>query len=106
MRKQLMTVMVAACVVVLVSGCAMVMAPVNGALYGDVQWPGGATSNSGSSKVGTGVCKTYLGMFSTGDASIQSIASSAGITKIQHIDVHSKNIWILYGEYIVTVYGE
>jgi hypothetical protein len=104
--RRLIASLVGLCAIALLSGCATVVAPVNGMIYGDVQWPGGATSNSGCSKSATGACKTYLGVFSTGDASIQTIAGSAGITKIHHVDCHSKNIWVLYGEFTVTVYGE
>ncbi len=106
MIRKLVTTMVVGVSALVLCGCAMVVAPVNGMFYGDVQWAQGATSNASWSKSGSGVCKTYLGLFSQGDASIESIAKSAGITRIHHIDAHSKNIWVLYGEYTVTVYGD
>lgn len=104
--KRLILGLSGALVVLIMTGCATVVAPVNGMFYGDVKWGGTATSNSGSQKVGKAMCKTYLGAFSQGDASIQAAAQSAGITKIHHVDYHSRNIWVLYGEFTVTVYGE
>jgi hypothetical protein len=88
------------------SGCAMVASPVMGSLYTDVQGPAGVTSNSGSSKMGTGSCQSILGLIATGDASIATAAKSAGITKIHHVDYYSQSILGFWAKYTVKVYGE
>lgn len=90
----------------LFTSCAMVSAPVNGGIYGDVKAPLAVTSNSGSSKVGTAEAKSILGFISSGDASIEAAAKSAGITKIHHVDYHAKNILTFYATYTTIVYGE
>lgn len=104
MRKVLLSCMAVACAALL-TGCGTVATPVLGWVYTDVQWGAGATSNSGSSKVGTAKATSYLGVVGVGDASIKAACDSAGITKIHHVDVHSKHILII-GWYETTVYGE
>jgi hypothetical protein len=106
MGKILSLIGVGVCSVALLTGCAGVMNPVVGAFYSDVRAPLTATSNTGSSKVGEGIAKSYVGIFATGDASIETAAKSAGITKIHHVDYHAYNIWVFYAKYTVTVYGE
>lgn len=91
---------------VLFSSCASVKSPLMGVLYTDVKAPEAVTSNAGKSKVGTGVAKSILGLVATGDASIETAAKSAGITRIHHVDYYSKSILGLYSEFTVTVYGE
>ncbi len=90
----------------LVSGCAMVAAPVNGGLFGNVKAPLAVTSNTVGAKVGKAQASSILGIISMGDASIQAAAKSAGITKISHVDYEANNILSLYATYTVYVYGE
>jgi len=93
---------------VILTGCgAMAASPVTGFLYTEVKGPVTATGiDTSSSKVGTATCTSLLGLIATGDASIETAAKSAGITKIHHVDYQSKNILGLYAEFTVTVYGE
>jgi hypothetical protein len=88
------------------TSCIAVSTPVLGTLYTDVKAPLAATSNSGSSKVGTATAQAIFGLVATGDASIEAAAKSAGITKIHHVDYHSKNILGIIGTFTVMVYGE
>jgi hypothetical protein len=89
------------------AGCAAyAISPVTGFVYTDVQGPGSATSNTGSSKVGTAVAESFLGLIATGDASIEAAMKDGGITKIHHVDYESKNILGLYATFTVVVYGE
>ena len=104
--KNLQKLTLGICLAFLVSSCAFVAAPVMGGLYTDVKGPHMATSNPVASKVGTGQASSILGIVATGDASIQSAARSAGITRISHIDYQSKNILGIYATYTVYVYGE
>lgn len=91
------------------TGCgALVASPVPGILYTDVRAPVAATDNtikdgyvSGSSTV-----TSVLGLIATGDASIETAAMNAGITKIYYVDYSSKSVLGLYATYTVTVFGE
>lgn len=91
---------------VLFSSCASVKSPLMGVIYTDVKAPEAITSNSGKSKVGTSVATSILGLVAQGDASIETAAKSAGITRIHHVDYASKSILGIYSTFTVTVYGE
>lgn len=90
----------------LLTSCATVKSPLNGSLYTSVKAPLTATSNSNSTKVGSAVATSVLGLVATGDASIDAAAKSAGITKIHHVDEESTSILGLFAKYKVYVYGE
>jgi hypothetical protein len=106
MRKLVASVLVAVFGISLLSGCAMVKAPVSGTWYTDLKAPEGVTSNAVSTKVGTGECVSILGLVATGDASIDAIARRAGITKIHHVDYEAFSVLGLYAKYTVFVHGE
>lgn len=119
----------------LTSGCAWATTPVWG-LYTDVKGPLQATSlapggqqargtlpasspmdQTGAAgtqqqsppanmKTGTAMASSILGIVATGDASIEAAAKDGGITRIHHVDHHSKNILGLYAEFTTIVYGE
>jgi hypothetical protein len=96
---------------VLLSGCAGVAPSAQGGrlagvLYTSVSTPDWITANSGSSKSGSASASSVLGIWATGDASVQAAASSAGITKIQHVDQKVEKVFIFWAKYTVTVYGE
>ena len=57
-------------------------------------------------KRGVAECKSYLAMFATGDASIDTAARGAGITKIHYVDWEAENVLGLIGTYRCIVYGE
>ena len=59
-----------------------------------------------SSKVGTAMSQSYLGIIAVGDSSIQTACKNGGITKISHVDWKVHNILGFVGEYTTTVYGE
>jgi len=77
-----------------------------GLIYTDLKTAGTATSNPVASKVGTGQASSILGLVATGDASIESAARKAGITRISHVDYEVKNIIGIYATFTVYVYGE
>lgn len=85
--------------------CSGLKSPISGALFLDVKDGMSVTSNSGSSKVGTGLVKGYCGVYAVGDASIQTAAKQAGITKIHHVDYHSTSLVGIINEYTIYVYG-
>lgn len=89
----------------LVSGCATSF-PM-GSLYTELRLPVTATSNGNKSpKVGMAECVSYLGLITTGDASIQTAKRNGGVTKIHHVDWQVENIMGIIGKYKLIVYGE
>lgn len=69
--------------------------------------PVAATSNPLGSKVGTssGTCYLRVLCFNV-DASIQTAAKNAGITKISTVDIQTKDILGIVVTYTTTVTGE
>lgn len=92
-----------------VTGCAMVACPTYGLLYTEIKGPVLATDNTTElegMKVGTAECSNILGLIAMGDASIETAAKSAGITKIYHVDSEVKNILGIFATYKLVVYGK
>ena len=88
----------------LLAGC--VKSPVQGIFYTDVKDGLAVTGNAGSSKVGTAEVKGYVGVVALGDASIQTAAREAGITRIHHVDYQAKSYVGIYTIYTIIVYGD
>jgi len=103
MKKVLLPVFAAA---VLSSCGAYVASPLTGFAYTDVKAPLAVTGNANSSKVGSAEAQSVLGIVATGDASIETAAKAAGITKIHHVDYHSTSILGIIAKFKVMVYGE
>lgn len=87
-------------------GTSCVKSPVVGGVYTDVKDGLAVTGNAGSSKVGTAEVKGYVGVVAMGDASIQTAAREAGITRIHHVDYQSKSYVGVYTIYTIIVYGD
>lgn len=105
--KQMKRFLMAGILTITLASCgAFAGAPVLGTIYTDVQAPLAVTSNQIGSKVGTGKATSILGIIATGDASINSAAKRAGISKISHIDYNSKSILGIFATWEVIVYGE
>ena len=94
----------AAFVALACAGC--VKSPVVGGIYTDVKDGLAVTGNAGSSKVGTAEVKGYVGLVALGDASIQTAAGDAGLTRIHHVDYQAKSYVGVYTIYTVIVYGD
>lgn len=94
-------------VVASMSSCASLSSQAGmGFIYTNVQTGEHVTSNPLGSKVGTASVNNILGVYLSGDASIQAAAKSAGIKKISHVDSHKKSILGVFSTYKVIVYGE
>ena len=93
-----------ACAALLSVGCAK--SPVVGGIYTDVKDGLAVTGNAGSSKVGTAEVKGYVGLVALGNASIQTAAREAGITRIHHVDYQTKYYVGVYTIYTIIVYGD
>jgi hypothetical protein len=91
----------------LLAGCAAyTMSPATGFLYTDLKAPLTATSHDTSSKMGTSIGSSILGLVATGDASIETAMKNGGITRVHHVDYHSKSILGIYATFTTIVYGE
>lgn len=86
--------------------CGVTKSPVMGVVYTDVVSGNAVTSNKLATKVGKSTAKAYLGLIATGDASYQTAAKNANITKISHVDEHNYTILGIYTVYETIVYGE
>jgi TRL (tRNA-associated locus)-like protein len=94
---------------VLLSGCvALVPSPLTGFIYSDVKapFPGMKCDFAQSPKMGESTAISILGWVAVGDASLETAAKSAGITKIHHVDFRSTNFFGAYATFTTIVYGE
>ncbi len=90
-------------------GCAS--APYGpGVLYTEYKVPGSSPDDASGlqpgSKVGISEVENYLGLISTGDASIAAAAKNGGIKSVKTVDVQFKNILGLYSKTTTTVTGD
>lgn len=78
-----------------------------GIFWTSVKEPVAATSLSSYSKKASGSATSFLGMIGIGDASIQSIAKKAGITRIKHVDKETTMLpFGIINTETFTVYGD
>jgi hypothetical protein len=92
---------------ILLSSCMPVASHLQGGILTDVKGPLMVSSNAGKpSKVGTATATTYLGLVAQGDASIETAAKNAGITRIHHVDYQAKSTLGIIATFTVTVYGD
>lgn len=75
-----------------------------GILYMDVQGPMGPAKGTGTGKVGEACANTFLALFATGDASIETAKRNGGITEVTTVDHRSRNI-IGFGSFCTIVTG-
>jgi hypothetical protein len=90
----------------LLTSCASVKSPLTGYLYNGTKSPVAVTDNALGTKKGEATAISVLGWVAVGDASVQTAARSAGITKISHVDEESTGVLGLFARYKVVVYGE
>ncbi|MCC8088306.1 MAG: TRL-like family protein [Rikenellaceae bacterium] len=86
--------------------CGVTKSPVLGLAYTDVTSGKEVTSNELATRVGKSTATGILGLVATGDASYQTAAKNAGITKITHVDEYNYTILGIYTKYETIVYGE
>ena len=90
----------------LLSACAAVQSPVLGALYTNVDWGTQVPDGAHGSKTGTAEATSILGLFATGDASVEAAADDGGITNVKSVDHHSYSILGIYAKFTTTVTGD
>ena len=100
MKKTFVSAALAVSAVVL-SSC---VSPI-GLVYTDATLPLTATSNAGSSKVGTATSTTYFGLWAEGDASIDAAKKNGGITTVSSVDEKINTILGIKTTYTTTVRG-
>ncbi|HZL99866.1 MAG TPA: TRL-like family protein [Planctomycetota bacterium] len=66
----------------------------------------GTDMDSGWSRMGKASCHNVLGLLAFGDATVETAARSAGITRIHHVDAASSRFLFIYSQYTTIVYGE
>ena len=64
------------------------------------------TSTDASTRSGSAVCKSILGLVAMGDCSIEAAKKAGGITKVNNAEFELKNILGVYAEYTTRVYGQ
>ena len=108
MKKALACLAVVLLAVALLTGCAypIVESPAVGIIYTEVEAPIGATSNANSTKVGTSMCESILGLIAIGDASIEAAMKDGEITQVYTVDHHLMNVLGVYVEWTTIVTGE
>lgn len=106
MFKRIATFITISAMAIALSGCARNQAPVNGFMFSDVKGPLMVTSSAiKPTRVGRSSMKSVLGIFASGDASIEAAAKIGGITEIHHVDYESRSTFGLMSEYTTVVYG-
>ena len=58
------------------------------------------------SRSGTACIKSYMGVYSKGDAGISAAAASGGITTIRAVDYKIQNIFFFYMKTCTIAYGD
>lgn len=106
MQRFIASLLIGVCVVMLFAGCAIVSSHLPAVVYTNVEGPVAATSNAGSTKIGTASATSILGIVATGDASIEAAARNGGITKIHHVDYKAQSVFGIYARFTTVVYGE
>jgi len=112
MKRLLVTTVLAALCVTMLTGCgAFIAFSGGGSLYQDTKVPmadvayRGPASNA-IAKKGEASFTSILGILATGDASLKAAMDNGGITKVHHIDQQVTNILGIIATYRVIVYGE
>ncbi len=88
----------------LLGACATPSTEVGIALFSDTVQPLMVTNNSGT-KVGRACGKNYLGLFITGDMSVDAAKKDGKITQVSSVDKEIKS-YALYAEVCTVVRGK
>ena len=88
------------------SGCvgAPVVPPL-GMVYTDIDAPLSLTGETGSRR-GEATVIAWLGLVSTGDASVKAAAAAGGITTVKRVDYDFYNFLGIYQRFKTVAYGD
>jgi len=98
------TIALAGCALLL-SACATGLSPAGVGLFTDVKGPITATDFSGT-KQGEACASTTIGLFISGDASIEAAKKAGGISKVAAVDYHTKGYYPFIGTTCTIVTGQ
>lgn len=93
-------------VALVLGGCAAGPSMTTGYWYTDQSGPMIATGEHAPSKVGKATAVSILGLVGTGDASLKAAMENGGITRVHHVDFHTRSILGLFAQTQVMVYGQ
>ena len=86
------------------TGCAT--SPVKGGLYTDVSWGTNISQpNAKATKTGKACAIGWLGMYATGDASIEAAKKNGRIKNVSYVDFQSTNILFIKVTHCTIVRG-
>jgi hypothetical protein len=88
------------------TACAMASSPVNGFLYTDVKSGGDATEAYGGSARGEACASSILGIYASGDATVDAAKKNGGIAQVTAVDHSANSILGFYAKYCTVVYGK
>lgn len=104
MKNALIAVFLGFCLLNL-TGCMGVASPVLGWVYTDAKFGDEAENGVAATKTGKACAQSYLTMFATGDASVDTAKANGGITQVSAVDHSAKNILGIFGEFCTIVKG-
>jgi hypothetical protein len=87
-------------------GCAIANSPITGVLYKDIKYDGLATEAYGGSAKGEACVSSILGIFASGDASVDAAKKAGNIAQVVAVDHSTSNILTFYAKYCTIVYGK
>jgi hypothetical protein len=85
--------------------CASLQAPLTGLLYNDTQSGLAATSSQAGNRVGEACATSILGLYATGDASIENARRNGGIAMVTSVDQAVTSYAGVYSKYCTVVRG-
>jgi hypothetical protein len=103
MSKFLVLALIASLTLLTVTGC--VRAPLVGGVYTDVQDGITATYSQRPAKKGEACASSILGIYASGDASINTARTNGNINAVSSVDYHSTTILGVYSTYCIIVRG-
>ncbi|WP_420590433.1 TRL-like family protein [Bacterioplanoides sp.] len=93
-------------IALLATGCSLAPTPAgNGLLYTNVQYQGMANNDATAQKTGSACATNILGLFATGDASIEAAKKAGGITKVATVDAEVTSVMLFFSKYCTVVSG-
>lgn len=93
--------------VVGLSGCMIVEAPIRGVMGTEVIWGdvAGDPAKANTEKQGKACAESILGLIARGDASVRAAKANGGITEVTSIDHSARNFFGIVGEWCTLVRG-
>lgn len=98
-----MTLIAISAAALVLQSCGSGTRPV-GMWYANVSDPVVATTSAGS-RTGEATATSYLGLFATGDSSIEAAKRAGGISTVSSVDVKRNNILGIISKYTTVVKG-